>query len=78
MALGNRMRLGFGACLCLDQTAHTQVLLDDDVVDGCHDEADLHRVSGAGEVGVDLLRGVLVETGELLANRSLDGGSCKS
>jgi hypothetical protein len=36
--------------------------LDDDVVDGRHDEADLHRVGGAGEVSVDLLCGVLVES----------------
>lgn len=47
-----------------NQTAHTQILLDDDVVDSSHDEANLHRIGGAGEVGVDLLRGVLVEAGE--------------
>jgi len=48
----------------LYQTAHAQVLLDDDVVDGSHDESDLHGVCGACEMGVDLLRGVLVKPGE--------------
>ena len=48
---------------CLYQAAHAQVLLDDDVVDGSHDESDLHGVSCAGEVGVDLLRRMLVEPG---------------
>ena len=43
------------------QAAHAQVLLDDDVVDGRHDEADLHRVRRAREMRVDLLRRVLVE-----------------
>ena len=46
---------------CLYQAAHAQVLLDDDVVHGSHDESDLHGVSGACEVGVNLLRGMLVE-----------------
>jgi len=45
----------------LYEAAHAQVLLDDDVVHGSHDEPDLHRVGGACEVGVDLLRWVLVE-----------------
>ena len=30
-------------------------------IDGCHDEADLGGIRGAGEVGVDLLVLVLVE-----------------
>jgi len=51
---------------CLNQAAHAQVLLDDDVVDGSHDESDLHRVGCAGEVGVDLLRRMLVEAVVLL------------
>jgi hypothetical protein len=46
---------------CLDQAAHAKVLLDDDVVDGSHDESDLHGVGCAGEVGVDLLGRMLVE-----------------
>jgi len=46
---------------CLDQAAHAEVLLDDDVVDGSHDESDLHGVGGAGEVGVNLLGRMLVE-----------------
>jgi hypothetical protein len=45
----------------LYEAAHAQVLLDDDVVHGSHDEPDLHRVGGACEVGVNLLRGMLVE-----------------
>ena len=36
--------------------------MDDDVVYGCHDESDLHSIGRAGEVGVDLLRGMLVES----------------
>jgi hypothetical protein len=47
--------------VCLYQAAHAQVLLDDDVVHSSHDEPDLHGVGGACEVGVDLLRGMLVE-----------------
>jgi hypothetical protein len=46
---------------CLYQATHAEVLLDDDVVDGGHNEADLHRVCCAGKVGVDLLGRVLVE-----------------
>ena len=46
---------------CLYQAAHAEVLLDDDVVDGSHDESDLHGVGGAGEVGVNLLGRMLVE-----------------
>lgn len=47
--------------VCLYQTAHAQVLLDDDVVHGGHDESDLHRVGRAGKVGVDLLSRMLVK-----------------
>lgn len=61
----------YGDLTALNQTAHTQILLDDDVVDSGHDEADLHRVGGAGEVGVDLLRGVLVEAGEGIVSSCL-------
>lgn len=58
---------------CLYQAAHAQVLLDDDVVDGGHDESDLHCVGRTGEVGVDLLRRMLVEAGsDVLACCSLD------
>lgn len=58
---------------CLYQAAHAQVLLDDDVVDGSHDESDLHRVGCAGKVGVDLLGGMLVEAAvALLACSSLN------
>jgi hypothetical protein len=46
---------------CLYQAAHAEVFLNDDVVDGGHDEADLHCIGGAGEMGVDLLGGMLVE-----------------
>jgi len=45
----------------LYQTAHAKVLLDDNVVDGGHDESDLHCVGCAGEVGVNLLGRVLIE-----------------
>jgi hypothetical protein len=48
---------------CLYQATHAEVLLDDDVVDGSHDESNLHRVGGASEVGVDLLGRMLVEAG---------------
>jgi len=48
----------------LDQTAKTQVFLDDDVINGCHNEADLGGIGGAGEVGVDLLGLVLVQADE--------------
>lgn len=58
---------------CLYQTTHAQVLLDDDVVDGSHDESDLHGVGRTGEVSVDLLRRMLVEAGsDVLAFCSLD------
>jgi hypothetical protein len=54
--------------VCLYQATHAEVLLDDDVVDGSHNEADLHCVGCAGKVGVNLLGRVLVETiDELLA-----------
>ena len=66
---GSGVRLIVGICgvrdadpIRLYETAHAQVLLDNDVVHGGHDEADLHRVGGAGEVCVDLLGGMLVET----------------
>jgi len=53
------------------QSAHSQVLLDNDVVDGSHDESYLHGVRRAGEVRVDLLCGVLVEsTGKLSVSES--------
>lgn len=39
--------------------------MDNDVVDGRHDELDLLGVGGAGEVGVNLLAVVLVEVKEL-------------
>lgn len=57
------LRLSHGCCsrAYLYEAAHAQVLLDDDVVHGSHDEPDLHRVGGACEVCVDLLRGMLVE-----------------
>ncbi len=45
----------------LDQTTHPQVLLDDDIVDGGHDEANLHGIGGTGEMGIDLLALMLVE-----------------
>ena len=51
---------------CLYQAAHAKVLLDDDVVDGSHDESDLHGVGCAGEVGVDLLGRMLVEPVHIL------------
>lgn len=51
---------------CLYQAAHAKILLDDDVVDGSHDESDLHGVGCAGEVGVDLLGRMLVETVHIL------------
>lgn len=44
----------------LYQTAESQVLLDNDVVDGGHDEPDLHGIRCAREMSVNLLRGVLV------------------
>lgn len=50
----------------LYQAAHAKVLLDYDVVDGSHDESDLHGVGCAGEVGVDLLGRMLVETVHML------------
>jgi hypothetical protein len=54
--------------VCLYQATHAEVLLDDDVVDGSHNEADLHCVGCACKVGVNLLGRVLVETiDELLA-----------
>lgn len=58
---------------CLNQAAHAQVLLDDDVVDGSHDESDLHCVGCTSEVGVDLLGRMLVEAAvALLAYSSLN------
>jgi len=47
--------------LSLNQATHPQVLLNDDIVDGGHDETNLHGVGGAGEVGIDLLALMLVE-----------------
>jgi hypothetical protein len=47
--------------LSLDQTTHSQVLLNDDVVDGSHDKANLHGIGSAGEVGIDLLALMVVE-----------------
>lgn len=44
----------------LDETAETEVFLNDDIVDCSHDESDLGGIGGASEVGVDLLRLVLV------------------
>ena len=35
--------------------------MNDDVVDGSHDEADLHGIGGAGEVGIDLFTLMLVK-----------------
>jgi hypothetical protein len=46
---------------CLYQTAHAKVLLDNDVVDGGHDESNLHCVGCAGKVGVNLLSRMLIE-----------------
>jgi len=45
----------------LDETAETEVLLDDNVIDGGHDEADLGGIGGTGEMGVNLLGLVLVQ-----------------
>ena len=61
---------------CLYQTAHAEVLLDDNVIDGGHDESDLHRVGCAGEVGVDLLGRMLVEAG--VASLAYCPLSCKA
>jgi hypothetical protein len=47
---------------CLYQATHAEVLLNDDVVHGSHNEADLHCVGCAGKVGVNLLGRMLVET----------------
>lgn len=35
--------------------------MNDDVVDGGHDEANLHSVGSAGEMGIDLLALMLVK-----------------
>lgn len=57
----------------LNQAAHAQVLLNDDVVDGSHDESNLHGVGCAGEVSVNLLGRMLVEAAvALLACSSLN------
>lgn len=45
----------------LYQSAHAQVLLNDDVVHCGHDKFYLHGVCRAGEMGVDLLGGMLIE-----------------
>jgi len=42
--------------------------LDDDIIDGCHDEADLSSVGGAGEMCVNLLGLVLVQADETVQN----------
>jgi hypothetical protein len=47
--------------MSLDQTTHSQVFLNDDIVDGGHDEANLHCICGAGEMGIDLFALMLVE-----------------
>lgn len=39
----------------LDETAKTEVLLDDNVIDSCHNEADLCGIGSASKVGIDLL-----------------------
>ena len=46
----------------LYEAAHAQILLNDDVVDRCHDESNLHGICCAGEMCVDLLCGMLVES----------------
>jgi len=44
----------------LDETAKTEVLLDNDIIDCCHNKSDLRGVGGASEMGVDLLGLMLV------------------
>jgi hypothetical protein len=72
------------SCASLDQTAHSQVFLDDDIchksatatrvtferltVDGTHDESDLCCISRTGEVCVDLLSLCLVERDKAVEN----------
>jgi len=42
--------------------------LDDDVVDSGHDKSDLGGISRTGEMGIDLLRLVLVQADESVEN----------
>lgn len=61
----------------LDQTAETEVLLDDDIVHCCHHESNLGGISSAGEVRVDLLLLGLVQGNEsvedVVASRGVVG-----
>lgn len=50
--------------VCLDETAETEVLLDDNVIDSSHDESDLGSIGSTGEVGVDLLGLMLIQADE--------------
>jgi len=61
------------SCLChlcmlsivrLDESAEAEVLLNDNVINGGHDEADLGGIGGTGEMCVNLLRLVLVQADE--------------
>jgi len=45
----------------LNKTAQTKVFLNDDVIDGCHDETDLSGIGSTSEMGIDLLRLMLVQ-----------------
>jgi len=45
----------------LDETAETEVLLDDNIIDGGHDESNLRCISRAREVSVDLFRLMLIQ-----------------
>uniref|UniRef100_A0A1Y1LSX1 Uncharacterized protein n=1 Tax=Photinus pyralis TaxID=7054 RepID=A0A1Y1LSX1_PHOPY len=60
---------------CLDQTTQSEVLLDDDVIDSRHHEADLSSVGGAGEVSINLLGLMLIQADEsvedVVASRSI-------
>jgi hypothetical protein len=54
------------------QTAISQIVLDDNVIDGSHDKLDLGRVRGTGEMGIDLLCLGLVQ-GQKLLQKELAG-----
>jgi len=46
--------------MCLEEATVFQVVLNDDVSDSVKDKLDVIGVGGAGEVGVDLLRVLLL------------------
>lgn len=48
----------------LDETAKTEVFLNDDIINSSHDETDLRGISSTGEMGIDLLGLVLIQTDE--------------